>query len=124
MKVLFIEDEVKFQKTFAEFFSKEDLEVVSAYDGISGLRLAEEHLPDIIVLDLILPKKDGFQVLAEIKKNPLLQAIPVIILTNLEGVEDIEKAVSLGASSYLVRANYSMSEILNEIRKALILKEN
>jgi len=124
MKVLFIEDEVKFQKTFAEFFSKEDLEVVSAYDGISGLRLAEEHLPDIIVLDLILPKKDGFQVLAEIKKNPLLQAIPVIILTNLEGVEDIEKAVSLGASSYLVKANYSMSEILNEIRKALILKEN
>ncbi len=117
MKILFIEDEAKFQQSFLEFFKGENFEVISAYDGVSGLHLAEENLPILIVLDLILPKKDGFQVLAELKKNPRLSKIPVIILTNLEGSEDIERAMELGADLYLVKANYSLAEVAKEIRK-------
>ena len=119
-KILFIEDETKFQQSFLEFFKEGEFEVISAYDGVSGLKLAEENLPDLIVLDLISPKKDGFQVLVELKKNPRLAKIPFVVLTNLEGSEDISRAASLGAVSYLVKANYSLPEVAKEVRKYLV----
>ena len=84
-KVLFIEDEMKLQKTLEKVFIGEGIELISAHDGASGLNLAEEKKPDLILLDLILPKKDGFEVLLELKENPRVSNIPVIVLTNLEG---------------------------------------
>ncbi len=116
-KILFIEDEVKFQKSFMEFFSREGLEVIPAYDGVSGLKMAEENMPDLIILDLVLPKKDGFEVLKEIKTNALLQKIPIIVLTNLEGAEDIERVMKYKVQDYLVKANYSLQEILGVVKK-------
>ncbi len=118
-KILFIEDEMKLHKVFENLFKKEDIELIGAYDGISGLKLAEEKMPDLILLDLILPKKNGFEVLEKLKANPRLSATPVIVLTNLEGSPDIEKALSLGATSYLVKANYSLDEILAKIKETL-----
>jgi len=118
-RILFIEDEVKFQTAFTDFFRSEELEIVSAYDGESGLALAESKSPDLILLDLILPRKDGFKVLEELKANPRLAKIPVIVLTNLESSKDVQRAISMGALAYLVKANYSLPEILNRIKETL-----
>lgn len=123
-KILFIEDEPRLQQTLQEVFKNEGFEIFSANDGETGLGLAEEKSPDLIMLDLILPKKNGFDVLKELKSNPRLSNIPVIVLTNLEGAQDIEKALSLGAYTYLVKANYSLDEILEKTREAIAQDEN
>lgn len=118
-KILFIEDEVKYQDSFIQFFRAKGLEVVSAYDGLSALKLAEENVPDLIVLDLVLPRRDGFAVLKELKANPRLATVPVIVLTNLEGAGDIERAIALGAALYLVKANTSLPEVFSRIEATL-----
>lgn len=123
-KILFIEDEPRLQQTLLEIFKKEGFEIFSTNNGEAGLSLAEEKIPDLIITDLILPKKNGFDVLKELKSNPRLSKIPVIVLTNLEGSQDIEKALSLGAYTYLVKANYSLDEILEKAREAIAQNEN
>ncbi len=118
-KILFIEDEMRFQKVLEKVFKEEKLELFSAYDGLTGINMAEEKKPDLILLDLILPKKDGFEVLRELKSNSDTADIPVIVLTNLEGAHNVERALSLGAYMYLLKANYSPEEIMEKIREIL-----
>jgi len=118
-KILFIEDEMRLHKNFEELFKTENFELISSYDGESGLKLAEETTPDLILLDLILPRKNGFEVLKELKSNPRLANIPVIVLTNVGGIQDIERALSLGAYTYLEKANYSLDDVLEKIKETL-----
>ncbi len=118
-KILFIEDESALQKTFRDILEREGYEMISALDGESGLRLAKTQKPDLILLDLILPKKDGFDVLKELKENEATKEIPVIVLTNLEEIESIEKAIELGATTYLVKAQYTLEEVIQKVKKAL-----
>ncbi|RLC40352.1 MAG: response regulator [Candidatus Nealsonbacteria bacterium] len=118
-KILFIEDESALQKTLSDYLKKEGYEVISALDGESGLRLAQTQKPDLILLDLILPKMDGFEVLRKLMENPGTKEIPVIILTNLERMEDIGRALELGAKTYLVKANYTLKEVTEKVKKVL-----
>ena len=118
-KILFIEDESALQKTLSDYLKKEGYEVISALDGESGLRLAQTQKPDLILLDLILPKMDGFEVLRKLMENPETKEIPVIILTNLERMEDIGRALELGAKTYLVKANYTLKEVAEKVKKVL-----
>jgi len=118
-KVLLIEDEMRLHKMFEEVFKQDGVDLISAYDGALGLKVAEENYPDLIITDIILPKKNGFEVLKEIKSNPKLEKIPVIVLTNLEESKDVEKMLSLGAHTYLVKANYSVPDILKKIKEIL-----
>ncbi len=118
-KILFIEDESALQKTFGEILRQEGCEMISALDGETGLRLAETEKPDLILLDLILPKVHGFDVLKQLKENKTTKEIPVIVLTNLEKMGDIERAIELGAKTYLVKANYSLEEVIGKIKSAL-----
>jgi len=118
-KILFIEDESALQKTFGEIITQEGYQMMSALDGETGLRMAKTKKPDLILLDLILPKIHGFDVLKKLKEENETRDIPVIVLTNLEGLEDVEKALKLGATTYLVKANYSLEELLEKIKKAL-----
>ena len=97
--ILFIEDESALQKTFGDFLSQEGYEMISALDGEIGLRLAKTKKPDLILLDLILPKLNGFEVLKKLKEDAEIQNTPVIVLTNLENLEDVEKALELGATT-------------------------
>ena len=117
--ILFIEDESVLQKTFGEVLKQEGYEVISALDGQIGLRLAKEKNPDLILLDLILPKVHGFDVLKKLKEDKETQEIPVIVLTNLEGIGDVDKALELGATTYLVKAQYTLEEVVEKIKKAL-----
>ena len=114
-KILFIEDEEALQKTMNDILKSAKYEVFSAMDGDSGIAIAKNKNPDLILVDLILPKKNGFEVLQELKKDPVTKDIPVIVLTNLEGSLDVERALALGATTYLVKANYSLQDIVSKI---------
>lgn len=116
-KILFIEDERGLQNALGDLLKKEGFEVISAFDGKTGLELAKEKKPDLILLDLILPKLPGFEVLRELKKEKETKNIPVIILTNLEEISEVNKALELGATTYLVKAQYTMEEVVERIKK-------
>ena len=118
-KILFIEDESALQKTFGDILKQEGYEMTSALDGETGLKLAQTEKPDLILLDLVLPKMHGFEVLQALKGDEKTKDIPIIVLTNLEGMGDLEKALDLGATTYLVKASYSLEEIIQKIKKAL-----
>lgn len=117
--ILFIEDESTIHKTFSDALEKEAYEIISALDGAIGLRLAKERKPDLVLLDLVLPKMDGFEVLAALKADEATKGIPVIVLTNLEQMEDIQKAIDLGAKTYLVKSNYDLAEVVDRVKKAI-----
>lgn len=118
-KILFIEDEAALQKTFSDVLGSEGYAVISALDGETGLRLAKSKKPDLILLDLILPKVNGFEVLKLLKQNSETKEIPVLVLTNLEGIKEIDKAIELGATTYLVKAQYSLEEVMDKVKSAL-----
>lgn len=118
-KILFIEDEQTLQKTLGDILTQEGYKIVSALDGETGLRLAKEEKPDLILLDLMLPKISGMEVMKALKTGKETKDIPVIVLTNLEEAENIEKMLSLGATTYLVKTYYSLKNVLDRIKKTL-----
>lgn len=118
-KILFVEDEPDLQKTLGSVLENIGFEVISAFDGEAAVTLAKQHLPDLVLLDLILPKKDGFQVLEEIKKDENTKHIPVIILSNLESINEIERAIELGATTYLIKTNYRLDEVIDKIKNII-----
>ena len=118
-KILFIEDESALQKTFGDILKQEGYEMLSALDGETGLSMAKTENPDLILLDLVLPKKHGFEVLQALKEDASTKDIPIIVLTNLEGTGDVEKALELGATTYLIKASYTLEEVVAKIKKAL-----
>jgi DNA-binding response OmpR family regulator len=118
-KILVIEDEQALQKTLTSKLETEGYEVFSALNGEEGLAMAGKEKLDLIILDLILPKKNGFEVLEELKTNKKTQDTPVVVLTNLEDMGDIQKVLDLGATTYLVKANYGLDEISEKIKEIL-----
>jgi len=118
-KILFVEDEAALQKTFGDILKQEGYEMLSALDGQKGLELAKSEKPDLILLDLVLPKMHGFEVLKSLKEDETTKDIPIIVLTNLEAMGDVEKALEMGATTYLVKASYSLEEVVQKIKKAL-----
>src|SRR3989338_3419367 len=105
-----VEDEKALQQILGELFVSEGFEVAQAYDGEAGLNMARKENPNLILLDLRLPKKDGFEVLRELKADEKTNDIPVIVFTNLETAEDIDKALEAGATTYIVKANYGLED--------------
>jgi len=118
-KILFIEDESALQRAVIQVMSDQGFKILSAYDGEEGLRIAKEEKPDLILLDLVLPKKDGFEVLKELKASPETSKIPIAILSNLEGSQDVMRAMELGSTTYLVKANYDLNEVVEKIKGLL-----
>jgi len=118
-KILLIEDD----KFLRELMNKKLLtlgyEVVSAADGESGLVMIKESKPDVVLLDLILPGINGFEVLEKAKQDPEIANIPVVILSNLGQGEDIEKGLALGAKDFLVKAHFTPQEIVNKLKNIL-----
>ncbi len=118
-KVLIIEDEATLQKALQEVLVAEGYDILSALDGSRGLEMAREENPDLILLDIILPKMDGFEVLKELKSEEKTESIPVIILTNLSDISDIQKALDLGATTYLVKADFSLEDVIKKVEDTL-----
>ncbi|KPJ55052.1 hypothetical protein AMJ47_02065 [Parcubacteria bacterium DG_72] len=118
-KILFIEDEAALQEAVGEFLRQKGYSVLKALDGEVGIRLAEIERPDLVLLDLVLPKKEGFEVLKALKDNNETKDIPVIVLTNLEGIKDLDKAMSFGATTYLIKTQYSLEEVFDKIKEII-----
>lgn len=118
-KILIIEDDRSLQNALVEILSKEGYETTSAFDGEEGVQKAGTEKPDLVLLDLILPKKDGYEVLAEIKKGPN-ENIPVLILTNLEEIDNVQKALDLGATTFMVKSDFSLKDIIEKIKQNLL----
>lgn len=118
-KILFIEDEAVLQKTFTEILKKEGYKVINSLDGETGLRLARSQKPDLVLLDIVLPRLQGLDVLKALKGDPETKSIPVIIMTNLETPQEIEKALTLGATTYLLKTQYTLTEIAEKIKSAI-----
>ena len=117
--ILLIEDEAALQKTMGDVLSQEGYKMLSALDGEVGARMAKEEIPDLILLDLVLPKLMGFEVLLQLRKDKETKDIPVIVLTNLENLEDVQRATDLGATTYLVKSNYELQEVVQKVKTAL-----
>jgi len=121
-RILIIEDDSILQKAMQEFLISDGFEVVAASDGEEGLRFARSKNPDLILLDIILPKINGFEVLKEIKGDAKIKEVPIVVLTNLGGMNDVEKVLALGASTYLVKSDYGLAEIAQKIKETLETK--
>ena len=118
-RILVVEDETFLVKIYSVKLKKEGFEVLIATDGEQAVQMANEVKPDIILLDLILPKMNGFEALEKMRANPDLKKTPVIVLSNLGQDEDIKRAEALGATDYLVKANFSIQEVIAKIRATL-----
>lgn len=119
-KILIVEDDKALQKALVDMLTKQGYATCSALDGEAALHEVQREKPDLILLDIILPKKDGFALMQELKENPATVAIPIIVLTNLEDSADIERALGLGATTFLVKTNYKLEEIAEKIRQTLL----
>ena len=118
MKVLIIDDESGVLKMYAQYLQSDGIEVIQAQDGTAGVKMAKENKPDVILLDIIMPRYNGLDVLKDIKHDPELKSTPVFLLTNLPVESSGEKAKELGASGYLVKAEYEPKMILDVIKGA------
>lgn len=121
-KILIIEDDQSLTGALQEKFTEGGFTVQVSPDGEAGIKRAEEERPDIILLDLVLPRKNGFEVLELLKNTEKLSEIPVVVFTNLESDEDIEHAYSLGARAYLIKVNYSLGEVFKKVTQVLSQK--
>lgn len=118
-KILIIEDDKFLRELIVRKVASEGFDVSEAVDGEEGVKLIKEMKPELILLDLILPGIDGFEVLGKVKEDPSLAQIPVIILSNLGQKEDIERGLKLGAVDYLVKAHFTPGEIIEKIKSIL-----
>lgn len=118
-KILIIEDDEHVAKIYEIKFSKEGYNIILAVNGEEGIEKIKNERPNLIFLDLMMPKKDGFMVLEEIKKNPELAKIPILAISNLGQQSDKDRAIALGAKEYLVKVEYSMQEVVDRARKYL-----
>jgi DNA-binding response OmpR family regulator len=120
-KILIIEDDQFLMDIYATRLRQEGFEVEEAINGEISLTKLKESPPDLILLDIILPMREGFEILKEIKSDERLKNLPVIIISNLSQREEIKRALSLGAVKYLVKSDYTPSQIVKEIKKILKL---
>lgn len=116
-KILIIEDEEVILNTIAKKLELEGFEVKAAVDGIDGLEKANKERPDLILLDIMMPKLDGFGVLEELQGNKELSLIPVIIISNSGQPVEIERAQKLGVRDYLIKADFEPEEVMEKVRK-------
>lgn len=119
IKILLMEDETMLSSMYQTKFKNEGLEVVTSLDGEDGLAKARGEQFDVVLVDVIMPKLDGFAVLKELRALPQYKTTPIILLTNLGQEEDMKKGQSLGATDYLVKANFTPSQVAAKIKEIL-----
>lgn len=117
MKVLLIEDDRFFQKFYLTKLKEQNIEVEVASDGEEGLLKMKKVKPNVVMLDLIMPKKDGFSVLEARQKDKNLKKIPIIVFSTLGQEKDLEKAKNLGATDYVNKSFFNFDEIMVKISK-------
>jgi len=115
--ILIVEDDTFLADLYKTKFEMEGLKVLVAYEGEKGLALAKKNNPDIILLDLILPKLSGFEILKTLKADAKYRDIPVVLLTNMSQKADVDKGLKLGADDYLIKAHFMPTEVIEKIKR-------
>lgn len=119
IRVLVIEDEPALRDIYSTKLRIDGFDVIEAADGIEGLDAAIQHDPAIVLLDVVLPIKDGFEVLKDLKDNPRTKGIPVVILSNLGQEYEVKRGLALGAETFLTKANLTPEQVVEQVRKVL-----
>jgi len=118
-KILMIEDDIFLRRVYRDQFIRVGFEFIEATNGVEGLNKINSENPDLILLDLMLPRKNGFDVLREIQEDKKTKRIPVIILSNLGQELDIKEGLALGAKDYLIKTEMRISEVVDKVKKHL-----
>lgn len=118
-RILIVEDEEIITDLIQKKLSDEGYEVSSAKDGVEGLEKMKEIKPDLILLDIIMPKMGGFEVMKEMSKTPGLKRIPVIIISNSGQPIELEQAKKLGAKDWLIKTEFDPQEVVEKVKKQL-----
>jgi CheY-like chemotaxis protein len=119
-KILITEDDPLMSRLYQKIFTFEGHEVETAADGEEGLEKVRTYNPDIILLDVMMPKMNGLQMLEKLKLDPATKSIPVIMLTNLSGQQDAETALSKGAVKYIIKSEHEPKEIADMVKEVLL----
>ena len=118
-KVLLVEDDRFLRRACEQSLRQQGFDVTSAVDGEEGLAAVRRDLPDVVLLDLLMPKVPGIEMLRALKADESTRRLPVIILSNSSRAEDREEVATLGAALYLVKSNLSLKELGEQIRTLL-----
>ncbi len=118
-KILLIEDDDMLRELITKRLTDGGYQVTQAINGIDGLGAIKQINPDLVLLDIILPGMDGFEILEKIKNDNQISKIPVIMLSNLSQASDIEKALKLGATDYFIKVNFTSDDVLEKIKNIL-----
>ncbi|MBI2430978.1 MAG: response regulator [Candidatus Levybacteria bacterium] len=118
MKILIVEDDSFFQKFYTSKLTEQGFTTIVAADGKEALAAVEQEKPDLILLDIIMPNIDGFEVLSKLKKNEITKNIPVIVFSSLGQEQDVKKAIELGATGYVNKSFFDFDQLLAKIVSA------
>ncbi len=118
-KILLIEDEEIIIELLKKKLTQEGYDVTITKNGLEGLEKMREAKPDLILLDIIMPKMDGFEVMEEMIKDPALKEIPVIIISNSGQPVEIDRIQELGAKDWLIKTEFDPREVLDKVRKQI-----
>lgn len=119
IKVLIVEDEEILLTALSEELKQQGFTVIGAKDGVEGVEKAASEKPDLVLMDLVMPRLDGLGALKQIKSSPATKDIPVMVLTNLSDYDKISEALATGAMDYLVKANYRLEELVAKIKMVI-----
>lgn len=121
-KILIVEDELPIAKVLSDKFKENDFDVFEAHEGFEGLRFAFEKHPDIILLDIIMPKMDGITMLQKLRKDSWGKNVPVLILTNLTDASKVSQVLSQDVFDYLVKTDWKLDEVVHAVNEKLGIK--
>ncbi len=121
-RIVLVEDDQFISNMYVTKLQITGFDIKHAEDGDVGIELIRQEKPDLVLLDILMPRKSGFEVLEEMKADPTLKDIPVILLTNLSQKEDVDRGLQLGAKDYLIKAHFTPKEVVEKINKVLGLQ--
>lgn len=121
-KILIIEDEDVLRSVLASKLAKEGYDVITAEDGEIGMEQLRNENPDMLLLDIMLPKKNGYQILEEMHEDEELKKIPVLVISNSGQPVEVKKLLELGACDYLVKADFTPEEVITKMKTCLASK--
>lgn len=119
-KILVVEDELALSQVLSDRFTQEGFDVQTAGDGEEGLKKATTWKPDLVLLDIVMPKMDGMTMLHALRKTPEGKTMPVILLTNLSDTEDVYEAMANGVYDFLVKSHWDLDDLIHEVRAKLL----
>ncbi len=121
--ILLVEDDIFVSDIYQTKISSEGYEVILAENGLEAIKKLEESVPDLILLDIIMPFMDGMETLRKIKSEEKWKKIPIILLTNLSDKEKIEEALGVGADDFLIKSHFTPSEVISKVNMVLLKKQ-